>query len=514
MPSLRCLLWVCSSCKSPRLRAGSVCNLLQVFPLIPHTVGGHRIPNASCTREDKPPLIKTVTVQLQSTWGDGGISSEEKILNVTTLTKRRIYYVGVYSLWVSQCEILFAEREWVHVQYRAEVDGSQGVGNCSFWEYFRAGWPAVLAHLFLSLPKACVDSRSVNSRAREAWSVTAAAGEDAPSGSQLVSCLASKARISLGYGWASPRQDCEPQAALASLPPFLPMGTKCIDFWLYFKHSWRIQFHSLQVRWSFLLYLPCLLLKTNFDPDLTFLFFDRVRKIILNPSLLLMASLSPSLMWPNLVCASSAPWDWVRCLHRRYREFGLCQWCISKRRSRTASFPTLSMTGFPVQPLTARLLQPQKSQESLLHLFCFDLFLSVFILFVGIFFLRSVCSPSFVLVYLLTLSELFQRAIFLLLNPLFVKSMVWYRSLEPCLQAQLERRARAGQALFVQELLTARYIITQESPPVLLWSSGLWKWVLEMELNGKVTSSAEHQQVRTSDATLTFLMQLLFRTAR
>lgn len=54
--------------------------------------------HASCTHKDKPPLLKTVTVLLQPTRRDGGISSQEQILNVTVLVKRRIYCVGVYSL--------------------------------------------------------------------------------------------------------------------------------------------------------------------------------------------------------------------------------------------------------------------------------------------------------------------------------------------------------------------------------------------------------------------------------
>ena len=51
----------------------------------------------------------------------------------------------------------------------------------------------------------------------------------------------------------------------------------------------------------------CLLLKTDFDPYLPICFFNRVRKTISNPALLLMVPLAPSLMWPNLICTSSAP---------------------------------------------------------------------------------------------------------------------------------------------------------------------------------------------------------------
>lgn len=174
-----------------------------------------------------------------------------------------------------------------------------------------------------------------------------------------------------------------------------------------------------------------------------------------------MVPLATSVVWPNLVCASSAPWDWVRCWDRRYRGFGLRQWCISKCRSRTAGFPTIpAMTWFPVQPLTARFLQPQESQESLLtpllfwpFSFCFHFF---FFPKVGSFPFLCPCLPSH--------REGAGRAIFLLLNSPSVKSMVWYRSLELYLQAQLERRARAGQARFAQELLPARYTVTQEGP--------------------------------------------------
>lgn len=80
---------------------------------------------------------------------------------------------------------------------------------------------------FVSLSKTCVDGRSVNSSECKTWSATAAAGRGAPPGlhpgepvEDLISYLASKIRVSLGYGWASLWQDCALQGALASLPPF------------------------------------------------------------------------------------------------------------------------------------------------------------------------------------------------------------------------------------------------------------------------------------------------------
>lgn len=80
---------------------------------------------------------------------------------------------------------------------------------------------------FTSLSKTCVDSRNVNSSSCKTWSVTAPAGRGAPSGlrqgepvEDLISYLASKIRVIIRYGWASPWQDCALRGALASLPPF------------------------------------------------------------------------------------------------------------------------------------------------------------------------------------------------------------------------------------------------------------------------------------------------------
>lgn len=75
-----------------------MCNVQQVFPLTAQAVDGHRMSGASCTHKDKPPVLNTVTEQLQPTRGDGGISSQEQTLNVTMLVKRRFYYVGAHPL--------------------------------------------------------------------------------------------------------------------------------------------------------------------------------------------------------------------------------------------------------------------------------------------------------------------------------------------------------------------------------------------------------------------------------
>lgn len=64
-------------------------------------------------------------VLLESTCGDGGISSPEQICRFhKTYEKETIACVGV-SLY----QIVFAECKWVHMRYGADADGAQGVGN-------------------------------------------------------------------------------------------------------------------------------------------------------------------------------------------------------------------------------------------------------------------------------------------------------------------------------------------------------------------------------------------------
>lgn len=213
-----------------------------------------------------------------------------------------------------------------------------------------------------------------------------------------------------------------------------------------------------------------------------------------------MAPLATLLMWPNLVSPSSAPWGWVRCLDRRYKNLFCDHGAFPNVDPELPVFqPFCQWHDFQCSPQLQGSCSHKNCRTPFPILYCFNF--SLFSFFkVGSFPFLCPCLPS--------RCEWTGRAIFLLLNPPFVKSVVWYHSLELYLQAQLERRARTGQALFLQPLLTARCTITQESPSGLLWSSELWKWVLEMKLSRKVTSSAERQQVRTSDATLTFLMQL------
>lgn len=213
VPTLGCHPWLCSSCKSPRLRAGT-CATCSRYSHSHHKLwmDTEYLVLSAPTRTN-PLLLKTATVLLQSTRGGGGISSQEQILNVTMLMERRMCYRGVYLLWVSQCVC------WVWVSAHATQSWAgwllrRCLGRCcSVWEYFRAGWSTVLAHLFLPCMRGLVSHSSCSWRST--W---------------FISCLASKTRISLGYGWASPWQGCEPQAALASPPLFLPMGTKSIDF--------------------------------------------------------------------------------------------------------------------------------------------------------------------------------------------------------------------------------------------------------------------------------------------
>lgn len=165
-----------------------------------------------------------------------------------------------------------------------------------------------------------------------------------------------------------------------------------------------------------------------------------------------------------------------------------CQWMIS---SAALNSKALATTGIPRIPS---------------HSSCVLTFFLLFSFCLLRFFSMLLHSPSFALVYLLTVSELgglFSSSFILpLWNPWF-DIFPWA---VPAGTAGEEGQGRPG-SLPSGTAHCQVHDHTGESIPSPLISS-LCKWVLETQLNRKVTSSAEHQQVRTSAAALTSLMQL------